>query len=150
MRERRAGKWLAGLVLGLAAAALFPSKTFAADVAAGTLEELETAIGAAADETTITVTEDIDVTSTIEIPSGKDIILTGTDDAALKVNPLCGYGIEVESGGSLTLKGITLDGEGHASNELIRVSGSLTMEDGASVQDNGETGVWVGRQGYLK
>ncbi len=77
-----------------------------------------------------------------------DLILTGGDSIYLNVeNPVAvdlgAHGIHIAGDASLELSGpITLTGDG-APNPLLTVSGSLTMQDGASLSAAGENAVAV-------
>ena len=113
------------------------------------------------DDLTIIVTDDISISNTLTIDSGKNITLRadGTH-RTLSRDGFTGNLFRVNSSGNLTITGygtsnLTLDGTGQASNSLVYVNGgSFTLADGGILTNNmvpssSGGGVYVNNSGTL-
>lgn len=121
----------------------------AAETTVASMEELTAAIdsadGTKTEPTVITIEGTIAVTSAIKV-AGKHVKLTG---GTLTSADLKATMIAISSAGSLTLENITLDGTGHpeAYYLVAASSGTVNIEDGAILQNNSNTAVYVGANG---
>lgn len=113
-----------------------------------TFDELQKAVntaeGTESEPTVITIDGAIEVTSEIELSrnSNKHIKLTG---GTLTCSGLNDNMFGVNSGCSLTLENITLDGTNHPQNYyLVDISaGALILNDGAVLQNNNDTAIYI-------
>lgn len=99
-------------------------------------ESLQSAIDNSAESTTITISEDIELSQGIVIPDGKDITFEGggrlypAPELASTSNASI---ITIAEGGKLTINGITVDGcafDDSRINTLINCNGTLTLNEG--------------------
>lgn len=121
-------------------------------VSAGSFEELQQAIAGANGPTTIALTGDIDLFSTLTVPSGKDITLIDNGSARTLTRATNNVCVHVESGGALRLltsaQGsdalLTLDGGNQErKSSFIFCEGRLTL-DGGTICSSLTNGSYIG------
>ena len=146
--KKRIGSLLMALVLALS---LVPATVWAADgtTEVGTFEELKAAVDA--ENSTIILTADIDLTASLLIDSATaDITIRSKEGETYTLKRAEGftsYAINVKDGGKLTLENITLDGNGEVvkssypfiymrTTEVYKQTDSeLRLKSGATIQN---------------
>ena len=90
----------------------------------------------------IKISQSFTMTGTITIPEGKDITITsdGTIRTLMRSAGFTGHLFTVETGASLTMENITIDGNknnvGNANGSLVYVNGTFIMNNGTQLQKN--------------
>jgi len=109
---------------------MFGLEANAATVNASSAAEIQQAINNATGATEIVLTRDMDLSTTINVPAGKDITLKG---AVTLTKKNTGIAVKIANGGSLTWQDVKLDGNQLGTNyssAIIDNAGKLTMNSG--------------------
>lgn len=78
---------------------------------------------------------------TLEIPTGYDILLTGKSGEEILTSQASGSLFTVESGATLTISGLILDGDGRSHLIQVEEGGTLILEEGAVLQNCGSSAI---------
>ena len=110
------------------------------DANVGTLGELKSAIAAAADGDTITLTANITVNSQIYLGSspGKNIVIDGGGFSLERASSYNGYLVRIQGGNGITFTNVTFEGHSFANMRafVYLVDGNLTLGSGAVMQNS--------------
>lgn len=121
---------LVTLVTLISAFIMFGLEANAATVNASSTAEIQQAINNATGATEIVLTRDMDLSTPINVPAGKDITLKGAVTITKKNT---GIAVKIAEGGSLTWQDVKLDGNQLGTNyssAIIDNAGKLTMNSG--------------------
>lgn len=121
---------LVAFVTFILAFVMFGFEAHAATVNASSVVEIQQAINNSTGATEIVLTGDMDLSTPINVPAGKDITLKGGVTITKKNT---GLAVKIAEGGSLTWKDIKLDGNGLGTNyssAIIDNAGKFTMDSG--------------------
>ena len=141
MKAKFIKRLTAGFVSAIMAVGMMGVTAFAAEITVSNeTENLQKVINDAEDGDTIKFTTDITLTSTLEIPNGKDITidlgrnkLTGPESGcAIQLGKAENYG-KVEGDGTLTIKNGTINGT------IKNYYDNIYLEDGLEIYSNSET-----------
>lgn len=78
---------------------------------------------------------------TLEIPAGYDILLTGENGQETLTSQVTGSLFTVENDATLTISGLTLDGDGWSHLIQVEEGGKLILEEGAVLQNCGSSAI---------
>ena len=109
---------------------IFKLDAHAATVNASTVAELQQAINDATEDTEIVLTADMQLTTTVTVPAGKNITLKG-GVTLTRTNSAIAF--DIKEGASLTWEDIILDGDAKDTNyksSVINNQGKLTINGG--------------------
>ena len=79
--------------------------------------------------------------TTLEIPAGYDILLTGENGQEILTSQANGSLFTVENDATLTISGLTLDGDGWSHLIQVEEGGRLILEEGAVLQNCGSSAI---------
>ena len=79
--------------------------------------------------------------TTLEIPAGYDILLTGENGQEKLTSQVNGSLFTVENDATLTISGLTLDGDGWSHLIQVEEGGTLILEEGAVLQNCGSSAI---------
>ena len=121
---------LLALMISLSMFPIFKLDAHAATVNASTIAELQQAINDATEATEIVLTADMQLTTTVTVPAGKNITLKG-GVTLTRTNSAIAF--DIKEGASLTWEDIILDGDAKDTNyksAVINNQGKLTINGG--------------------
>lgn len=79
--------------------------------------------------------------TTLEIPAGYDILLTGENGQEILTSQVNGSLFTVKNDATLTISGLTLDGDGWSHLIQVEEGGTLILEEGAVLQNCGSSAI---------
>ncbi len=79
--------------------------------------------------------------TTLEVPAGYDILLTGKTGQEILTSKANGSLFTVEDGATLTISGLILDGDGWSHLIQVEEDGTLILEEGAVLQNCGSSAI---------
>ena len=121
---------LLAFLISLTMLPIFKLDAHAATVNASTVAELQQAINDATEDTEIVLTADMQLTTTVTVPAGKNITLKG-GVTLTRTNSAIAF--DIKEGASLTWEDIILDGDAKDTNyksAVINNQGKLTINGG--------------------
>ena len=121
---------LLAFIISLTMLPIFKLDAHAATVNASTIAELQQAINDATEDTEIVLTADMQLTTTVTVPAGKNITLKG-GVTLTRTNSAIAF--DIKEGASLTWEDIILDGDAKDTNyksAVINNQGKLTFNGG--------------------
>ena len=129
-RKRSLFSILLAFIISLTMLPIFKLDAHAATVNASTVAELQQAINDATEDTEIVLTADMQLTTTVTVPAGKNITLKG-GVTLTRTNSAIAF--DIKEGASLTWEDIILDGDAKDTNyksAVINNQGKLTFNGG--------------------
>ena len=129
-RKRSLFSILLAFIISLTMLPIFKLDAHAATVNASTVAELQQAINDATEDTEIVLTADMQLTTTVTVPAGKNITLKG-GVTLTRTNSAIAF--DIKEGASLTWEDIILDGDAKDTNyksSVINNQGKLTINGG--------------------
>ena len=126
-RKRSLFSILLAFIISLTMLPIFKLDAHAATVNASTVAELQQAINDATEDTEIVLTVDMQLTTTVTVPAGKNITLKG-GVTLTRTNSAIAF--DIKEGASLTWEDIILDGDAKDTNyksAVINNQGKLTF-----------------------
>ena len=129
-RKRSLFSILLAFIISLTMLPIFKLDAHAATVNASTVAELQQAINDATEDTEIVLTADMQLTTTVTVPAGKNITLKG-GVTLTRTNSAIAF--DIKEGASLTWEDIILDGNAKDTNyksSVINNQGKLTINGG--------------------
>ena len=129
-RKRSLFSILLAFIISLTMLPIFKLDAHAATVNASTVAELQQAINDATEATEIVLTADMQLTTTVTVPAGKNITLKG-GVTLTRTNSAIAF--DIKEGASLTWEDIILDGDAKDTNyksAVINNQGKLTFNGG--------------------
>ena len=129
-RKRSLFSILLAFIISLTMLPIFKLDAHAATVNASTVAELQQAINDATEDTEIVLTADMQLTTTVTVPAGKNITLKG-GVTLTRTNSAIAF--DIKEGASLTWEDIILDGDAKDTNyksAVINNQGKLTINGG--------------------
>ena len=129
-RKRSLFSILLAFIISLTMLPIFKLDAHAATVNASTVAELQQAINDATEDTEIVLTADMQLTTTVTVPAGKNITLKG-GVTLTRTNSAIAF--DIKEGASLTWEDIILDGDAKDTNyksSVINNQGKLTFNGG--------------------
>ena len=121
---------LLAFIISLTMLPIFKLDAHAATVNASTVAELQQAINDATEDTEIVLTADMQLTTTVTVPAGKNITLKG---GVTLTRTSSAIAFDIKEGASLTWEDIVLDGDAKDTNyksAVINNQGKLTFNGG--------------------